>query len=286
MGHPARPVALVTGCTHEGIGYYLAAKLALAGYRAYGTVRRKGAEDDLAEFGVEILVLDLLDLESVTSALKELYGREGRIDLLVNNAAMPCLAPVAEVPEEMLRRTFETNFFGQIALIQACAPLMIAQGHGRIVQVGSIWGLVSAPWVGVYGASKAAMHSAIDALRVELKPYGISVILVVPGAIRSNIGDRSLEQLRSMPVWRLYAPFDVEIDAMGDLKQGSHFTRADEYAAAVVTRVLLADAPPRTHLLGKYSWLYCLLWWAPLRLRDYILETTFGLYGHQKKVPA
>lgn len=281
MGHPARPVAIVTGCTHGGIGYHLAAKLALAGYRVYGTVRRKGAEEDLAEFGVEIVSLELLQLESILSAVDKVVSREGRVDLLVNNAGVPCLAPTAEVPSEVLRRNFDTNFFGQLAMIKAVAPAMIAQGYGRIVQVGSIWAPLSAPWLGVASASKAALHSAIHTLRLELKPYGITVILAMPGAIRSNVGDRNLEQLRTMPEWRLYEAFDADIDSMADLKQGYGFMRADDYAGVLVHGVLLADVPAATHRYGKAAWLCWFLCWLPLWLRDYAVERAFGLYGRK-----
>ena len=190
---------LITGAT-SGIGRDAALRLARAGHLVLAGGRRADALADLARAGggrVEPLVLDVTDPASVEAA-RELVDRRtgGRgLDVLVNNAGFALPGPLEALAEEDLRLLFDTNVFGLLAVTRAFLPGMRERGQGRVVNVGSIMGRVAMPLLGAYNASKHAVAALTDALRMELAPFGISVVLVEPGAIRTGFAARALAGL-------------------------------------------------------------------------------------------
>ncbi|HYM39344.1 MAG TPA: SDR family oxidoreductase [Thermoplasmata archaeon] len=209
MSAATPPVALVTGAS-SGIGRATALLLARSGYRVFATVRSDAGERSLAAgigtLPVEILRLDLADEAGVSQVARTVTQRAGRIDLLVNNAGYAKLGAVEDLPRAALRHQFEVNVFGAIQLCREVLPKMRAQGSGRIVNVSSLAGKVSVPLTGAYCASKFALEAFSDALRAEVKPAGIRVILVEPGPVATNFNrlarDESRAVLESPSVFR------------------------------------------------------------------------------------
>jgi NAD(P)-dependent dehydrogenase (short-subunit alcohol dehydrogenase family) len=175
-------VALVTGAS-SGIGAQTALLLQAAGFAVYAVARRVERMQPLASQGVRTLSMDVTDDSSVTAGLEKIIAETGRIDVLVNNAGYGSYGSVEDVPIEEARRQFEVNVFGLARLIQLAVPHMRAQGSGRIINVSSIGGKIYEPLGGWYHAAKFAVEGLSDSLRIELRPFGIDVVIIEPGPI-------------------------------------------------------------------------------------------------------
>ena len=183
---------LITGCS-SGIGLATAEFLACRGWRVVASARRPGDVEKLRVRGLAAVELDVADPESIGTALDaalELTG--GRLDGLVDNAGIAVPGAVEDLKREHLQRQFDTNLFGTLELTNRVLPLMRRQGHGRVVMMSSILGLVAVPWRGAYNASKFALEGLTDSLRLELRGSGIRVSLINPGPVQSRFRDNSL----------------------------------------------------------------------------------------------
>jgi NAD(P)-dependent dehydrogenase (short-subunit alcohol dehydrogenase family) len=172
---------LVTGVS-SGIGSAIASRLAKDGHRVFGTQRAAG---DKRPDGVELLVLDVCSDDSVRSCVEQLLGRAGRIDVLINNAGYLQAGAIEEVTMERAHAQFETNYFGVVRMVKAVLPAMRIQKSGLIATMSSLAGIVPLPFWGHYNASKFAVEGLMETLRYELKPMGIRVAMVEPGAIKT-----------------------------------------------------------------------------------------------------
>lgn len=176
-------IAIVTGAS-SGIGQATAALLANAGYTVYGT-SRKGAQS--AHTAYKMIALDVNSEESVQAALKEVIQIEGRIDLVVNNAGFGVEAGGAEESSmAQTQKIFDTNFFGVVRMIRAVLPYMRKQGQGRIINIGSILGLIPAPYMATYAATKHAIEGYSESLDHELRTKGIRVSVIEPAYTNTN----------------------------------------------------------------------------------------------------
>ena len=178
-------VVLITGCS-TGIGRAAASHLASRGYTVIATARRVEDLADLAVAGCRTLPLDVTDEASMRAAVDAVEAAHGRVDVLVNNAGYSQSGAVESVPLARTRAQFETNVFGPLRLTQLVLPGMRRRRAGRIVNVSSMGGRLVFPGGGVYHASKYAVEALSDALRYELRPFGIAVVLIEPGLIRTN----------------------------------------------------------------------------------------------------
>lgn len=276
MGSSAREVALVTGCSAGGIGHALAEELAERGFHVVATSRSTATMAGLAHrSNLELMALDVTSLDSIAKAVASTIAAHGRIDLLINNAGVPCIAPLAEIPLPLLDSTFRTNVYGPVALIQAVVPYMVRERRGKIVNVGSIGGFASGPWGGAYNASKAAMHALTDTLRVELKPFGVEVTLVVPGAVISNIGERSAS-ITGVLKLNMYKLYEANIIARTRYSQQAESTPAAKFAKKTVDAIL-KKKPPCCFVYGHLSAFYTFLYYLPLWVRDWIFARKSGL---------
>jgi NAD(P)-dependent dehydrogenase (short-subunit alcohol dehydrogenase family) len=181
MSAPSRAV-LITGCS-SGIGYATALRLARAGWPVYASARRREAIADLGQAGCTTLALDVTDEQSMRAAVAEVEREHGAIGVLINNAGYSQSGPVEQVKLDAVRRQFETNVFGPVALTQLALPRMRAQRWGRIVNISSMGGRLTFPGGGYYHATKYAIEAISDALRFEVRGFGIGVILIEPGLI-------------------------------------------------------------------------------------------------------
>ncbi len=178
-------IVLITGAT-SGIGKETALFLTEKGFTVYGTARN--IENKNLPF--KLLPMDVRDEKSIRQAVEMLLSETGKIDILINNAGVGITGAVEELPTEELRNVFATNFYGAIAVIQAVLPSMRAQKSGKIINVTSIAGYMGLPFRGAYSASKGALMLMSEALRMEVKNFGIEVTTVAPGDYATDIASR------------------------------------------------------------------------------------------------
>jgi len=176
-------MVLITGCS-TGIGHDLARRLTLANYTVIATARHP---EQLSDLPVALqLPLDVTDPTSVTNATEEVVRRFGGIDILINNAGYAVRGAVEDISIEQVQQMFDVNVYGVMRMIRAVVPHMRQQQAGRVITIGSLAGKLVLPVNGTYSATKFALEALSDALRMELAPFGIQVVLIEPGNIRSN----------------------------------------------------------------------------------------------------
>lgn len=176
-------VVLITGCS-TGIGRDLAQRLTLSGYTVVATARKVETLDDLP--AALKLPLDVTQSESVDDAVARMLQQFGRIDVLINNAGYTMLGALEEVSDEQTQHVFDVNVFGTLRMIRTVVPHMRKQRAGRIINISSIAGKLSTPVNGTYSATKFALEALSDALKLELAPFKIQVVLIEPGAIKTH----------------------------------------------------------------------------------------------------
>jgi NAD(P)-dependent dehydrogenase (short-subunit alcohol dehydrogenase family) len=284
--HDARPAVLVTGAS-KGIGEACTTRLAQDGFRVYAGVRRD--EDGLAlirqagDAAVPILldVTDPVQIREAVARIDEETGGRG-LQALVNNAGVAIAGPLEFLPIGELRRQLEINVIGQIAVTQACLPLLRrarASGKGdyragRIVFMGSVAGRNALPFTGAYAASKFALEGAADALRVELRPFGLTVSLVEPGVIATPIWETSRaaaeRNIEKMPP-QLEEYYGVVLNAMRARVTGRKGL-APERVAEVVAHALTARRPRIRYIVGRDARMRIMLeTLLPARIRDWLV---------------
>ena len=203
----AQLTVLVTGAS-SGIGRATAVEFARRGHQVYAAARREEVLAGLAdgERNIRPVGLDVTDGDSVQRAWAKIQAETGGtgVDVLVNNAGFALTGPVEVLPDEAVRRQFDTNVFGVLNVTRAVLPAMRARGSGRIINVSSIVGRVSFGLMGVYGATKYAVEALSDALRLELRGFGITVVLIEPGFVATNLGSAADAESGRGPVPAAY----------------------------------------------------------------------------------
>jgi NADP-dependent 3-hydroxy acid dehydrogenase YdfG len=202
---------LVTGCS-TGIGRAPAVRLARSGRHVYATARRLESIEDLRSEGCEVLALDVTDEASRAAAVATVEDREGAVGILVNNAGYSQSGAIETVPLDDVRREFETNVFGLARMCQLVLPRMRAQRWGKIVNVSSMGGKVVFPGGGYYHATKYAVEAISDALRFEVAGFGVDVIVVEPGLIRTQFAETAATSLGEQGD-DAYAAFNAAVGA-------------------------------------------------------------------------
>src|SRR5688572_30324624 len=182
---------LITGCS-SGIGEATAERLAGNGWTVYATARRPETLEALAAKGCKTLALDVTDEASMRAAVAAVEEAEGAVGALVNNAGYSQSGAVETVAPEDVRRQFETNVFGLLRMCQFVLPGMRRQGHGRIVNVSSMGGKLTFPGGGIYHATKHAVEAISDAMRFEVKGFGVDVVVIEPGLIKTNFAETAV----------------------------------------------------------------------------------------------
>ncbi|EED18352.1 short chain dehydrogenase/reductase (Ayr1), putative [Talaromyces stipitatus ATCC 10500] len=247
-----RKSVLITGCSPGGIGNSLAREFHRNGLRVFATARDTQHIQDLAAIGIETLSLVVDSEESIKACFEEVSKRldTNGLDYLVNNAGRNYTVPAMDVDFQEARLTFETNFFAVIRICQTFLPLLI-KSKGTIVQIGSVAGMIPYVFGSVYGASKAALHSWSDTLRVELAPFDVKVTTVITGGVKSRIARTD----RELPPGSLYRPIDPEYQRRTKHSQEGAMPHED-YARSVVSQVLYGPAPWRWlwPSYRKYIW--------------------------------
>jgi len=268
----------ITGCS-SGIGAALAREFGKRGHRVYATARRVEALVALEAEGIRGLVLDVNDDSSIARALDTVSREAGHLDLLVNNAGFSQVGAVVDLTRDDLRRQFETNVIAPMAATGQAVPLLRAavakNGSAVVANVGSIVGLFTTPFAAAYCSSKAAVHSLTDALRMELAPFGIHVVSIQPGGVRSSFGEHAEAAVR-LPESSLYKRVEGGIRARAQAGQQGAM-QADVFVVPVVD-ALLRGSPPRVIRGGTHSVRLPLLKrLLPAAMFDAKLSKLFGL---------
>ena len=239
---------LITGCS-SGIGHSLAREFKSKGLRVFATARDAKSISDLADCGIETFSLEVTNDESIKALKTEIESRtNGSLDILVNNAGRNYTVPALDVDIDEVKQTFETNVFAVMRMCQVFAPLLIS-AKGTIVQLGSLAGIMPYVFGSAYNASKAALHSYSNTLRVELAPFGVRIVTVVTGGVQSNIARTH----RSLPKDSIYLPLADVYEHRLTHSQANGIP-SEQYARSVVKQIL--GSPSRDTIWeGGKAWL-------------------------------
>ena len=242
-----KKVILLTGAS-SGMGYQTAIELAQQGHKVYGAARRIDKMEDLKQYGVTPLKMDVTDAESIDAALKELIAKEGRIDVLINNAGYGSYGTIEDVSIEEAKRQFEVNVFGLARLTQQVLPYMRRQHSGRIINTSSMGGRLVSFLGGWYHATKYAVEALSDALRMETKGFGIDVILIEPGGIKTDWGLIAADNLEKSAKGGAYEAIALKA-AAGMRKQYSGNMMSDPKVISRAMKKAVNSRCPRTRYL-------------------------------------
>ncbi|GGH47871.1 short-chain dehydrogenase [Mangrovimonas yunxiaonensis] len=233
-------VILITGGS-SGIGKSVGEFLTEKGFQVYGTSR---TPNNYPNSKFPLVALDVADVVTIKTAVAEVISKAGRLDVLINNAGAGITGPIEEIPEEEIKRNFETNFFGPLNVIKAVLPQMRKQQSGLVINITSIAGYMGLPFRGVYSASKGALELITEAYRMELKPFNIEMTNVAPGDFATNIA-----------AGRYHAP--VKENSPYKTSYGNTLTLMDEHVNSGQDPKIMANAILKvittTHPKGHYK---------------------------------
>ena len=245
----ATRTALVTGAS-SGIGEDTARKLQALGYIVYGAARRTDRLQALVTDGIRPLTMDVTDDASMTAGVDRILEETGRIDVLVNNAGYGSFGAIEDVPIDEARRQFEVNVFGLARLTQLITPHMRTQGSGTIINISSMGGKLTTPLGGWYHATKYAVEALSDALRMELRPFGIDVVVVEPGGIRTEWGAIAADHLEATADGSAYADqIRAVAGAMRSESNQRHYS-PPMVIARTVGKIVTARRPRTRYAVG------------------------------------
>jgi NAD(P)-dependent dehydrogenase (short-subunit alcohol dehydrogenase family) len=245
MANPSKAV-LITGCS-SGIGRASALRLAQKDWTVYASARRPESIADLAQAGCRTLTLDVTDEESMRAAVAEVEREQGAVGVLINNAGYSQSGAVEQVELSAVRRQFETNVFGVIALTQLVLPKMREQRWGKIVNVGSMGGRLTFPGGGYYHATKHALEAISDALRFEVRGFGIDTILLEPGLIVTEFGTAAVASMDGVADDGPYAEFNAKLTKLTtETYEGPmrHLGGGPEAVAKAIEKAISRRRPP------------------------------------------
>jgi len=251
-------VVLVTGAS-AGIGKSIVRKLLSDGWRVYGAARRVEKMSDIQSEGAKTLSLDVTDDESMKKAVQALISSEGRIDALVNNAGYGSYGAVEDVPISEARHQFEVNVFGLARLSQLVLPTMREQRSGTIVNISSVGGRIWSPVGGWYYATKHAVEVLSDAMRLETRPFGIRVVVVQPGLIKSEWSGIAADHLMEHSQGSAYRAI---VEPMAKvLRHPPFYTASPDVIANVVWKAVNSPNPRRRYAAPLHAKVFLFLRW-------------------------
>ncbi|MGN0485094.1 MAG: oxidoreductase [Lachnospiraceae bacterium] len=253
-------MALITGAS-SGIGLETALLFLNEGFKVYACARRLEQMETIRQKGGELVSLDLTSEESMEQCVHFVLEKEGHIDILVNNAGYGSCGSIEDIPMEEIRHQYEVNVFGLGRMIQLVLPSMRKQKSGKIINISSMGGRFTSPYGGWYHSTKYAVESISDALRMEVKPWNIDVIIIEPGMIQTNWGVIAAENIRKFSSHSAYKKqaqnaalyyekrYKNVHDKLSDPKEIAHTIR----------KAALSPHPKTRYLTGKYSFLFIFL---------------------------
>jgi NAD(P)-dependent dehydrogenase (short-subunit alcohol dehydrogenase family) len=268
------PVVLITGAS-SGIGRCCAEYLHGRGCRVYGTSRRAPEAGD-ASAGYRMIGMDVTSDESVRRAVELILAREGRIDVVLNNAGDGIAGAVEDTSVEEAKQQFETNFFGALRVCRAVLPSMRGRGAGLIANVSSLGGLVGLPFQGLYSASKFALEGMTEALRMELRPHGVRVVLIEPGDFRTGFTAQR-RQVRAAQAGSPYAERFAR--ALARMERDEAGGADPLLVARLLERLIAARSPRPRYKVGGFAQTFVigLRKVLPQKLVEYLLMSSYNI---------
>jgi NAD(P)-dependent dehydrogenase (short-subunit alcohol dehydrogenase family) len=260
-------VILITGAS-SGIGYETAICLAQQGHKVYAAARRVDRMKSLEPYGIVPLKMDVTDDESMRQCVQTILTNEGRIDVLINNAGYGYFGAVENVPMDDARNQLEVNIFGLARLCQLVLPTMRAQHSGRIINTSSVAGKSVFYYGGWYHVSKYAVEALSDALRMELKPFGIDVVIIEPGAIKTNWGLIAADHLTETSQGTAYEQTGTMMAENLRTMYQSNAISDPSVVRKAICRAVNARRPRTRYRIGRmadaivfFHWLLPTRWW-------------------------
>jgi NAD(P)-dependent dehydrogenase (short-subunit alcohol dehydrogenase family) len=263
-----KKVALVTGAS-SGIGEATVLRLLSVGYEVYAAARRLPRMVELEERGARLIGLDLVDEASITACIERIQQQSGRLDVVVNNAGYGSYGALEDVPMAEARRQMEVNLFGLAHICQLALPIMRQQKSGVIVNITSIGGKLGEPFGSWYHATKFAVEGLSDCLRMEARPFGIDVVVIEPGAIKTEwnkIARDSLISTSGEGAYGTYARRHVAMLASAD--KGRYVSPPEIVADTVLKAVTARNLRPRYAVGGGAKIMLSMRWLLPDRMFD------------------
>jgi short-subunit dehydrogenase len=247
----ARRTCLITGAS-SGIGHATALELIRAGHVVYGAARRVERMNDLRAAGGHVLGLDISDPAAIERAVRSVLDEQGHIDVLVNNAGLSLHGAVEDSSIDRARSVFEINLFGPARLTQLVLPQMRERGSGTIVNVSSIGGEIAAPLSAWYYASKHALEAYSDSLRQELRPFGVDVVIIQPGIIRTEFEKEMPRELLAVSGRGAYRGLAEKMAAKAETAMGPGTKASDPLVIARAIRAAVETASPKPRYAVGY----------------------------------
>jgi len=245
-----KKIALVTGAS-SGIGSSTALELHAKGFTVYGAARRTDKMRNLKTVGIHVVELDVTDEDSMVTCIERILEKEGRIDVLINNAGYGSYGAIEDVPLEEARRQLDVNLFGLARMTQLVLPSMRRNQFGKIVNISSMGGKVYTPFGGWYHATKFAVEAFSDCLRMEVAPFGIDVIVVEPGGIKTDWGIIAADHLKETSAQGAYkAKAYSASDSMRKMYSGNLLSKP-ELIAKTISKSVMARKPKTRYLVGS-----------------------------------
>ncbi len=263
-------VILITGAS-SGIGFDTAQTLARQGHKVYAAARRVELMEPLRNDGVVPLRMDVTDEQSMQDGVDFVLNAEGRVDVLVNNAGYGFFGAIETVPMEEARRQLEVNVFGLARLCQLILPIMRKQGEGRIINTSSIAGKMVLLYGGWYHVSKYSVEAFSDALRMEMKPFGIDVSMIEPGGIKTDWGIIAARHLKESSIGTPYEKSaEFESEFFNSAYSGNYLS-SPHVVTRAISRAVNSRRPKARYRIGRFShlavffhWLLPARWWDAL----------------------
>lgn len=245
-------VILITGAS-SGIGYDAAETLAKQGHRVYAAARRLELMEPLKSLGVQVMRMDVTDEESMQEGVRTVIQSEGRIDVLVNNAGYGFFGAIETVPMEDARRQLEVNVFGLARLTQLVLPHMRKQGSGRIINTSSIAGKMVFYMGGWYNVTKYSVEAFSDALRMEMKPFGIDVVMIEPGAIKTDWGIIAAKHLKESSAGSAYETVGTQWADNMDWFYKTNLLSSPQVITKAISQAVNSRHPKARYCRGRFS---------------------------------
>ncbi|KAF8071602.1 NAD-P-binding protein [Lyophyllum atratum] len=242
MSRPTQRTVLITGCSAGGIGHALAKEYHSRGLHVIATARSLDSMAELERLGITVMPLDVTNIEAIRKVRDDVAAMTGgKLHILMNNAGLAYPVAATDMVLSDVRALFEVNLFAPMAMVQEFVHMLIASGDGRIANIGSLSGIMPVPFSAAYNASKAALHSFSNTIRVELAPFNIKVINIVTGTVKSNIAKPN-----TIPADSLYKPMEEAYQERRINRSQINAMATEAYARTVVTEVLKSN--PRAWL--------------------------------------
>jgi short-subunit dehydrogenase len=271
-------IFLVTGCS-TGIGRALAIALSDNGHTVYAGARNIATLDTIKTGSLIPITLDVTNNAHINAAINLITKQQNKLDILINNAGYGAMGPLVEMPMSQLKDQFETNVFAVMNLTQQCLPLLANSDSAQVVNIGSVSGITPTPFSGAYCASKAALNSLTDVIRMELAPFNIHAMTVYPGGVSSEFGSNANDKLSDTLIENSrYKAIVKAIEARAKLSSDSP-TTPEQFSAELIKTMFKAK-PNSNKRIGYGSTILPLMKiFLPTGLREKLMRKSYKLYS-------